>query len=193
MAAHFSAGVRLRQMTKASSSTADELTKQLAGRIGRRERSSKDAMLALGVSMIQSVLSSDDAPVLGLYVYMTYLKLMKSVARGKYRGIVPSLIGVPALLSLRPGLSQVELAELLGGERATVGVYAKLCLERGLIKREVSPDDRRRYALYLTPKGARELRKTAQLIPSHEDEFFKGLTHDERRTLLSLLEKVLKS
>jgi DNA-binding MarR family transcriptional regulator len=170
----------------------DELARHLTSRT-RRQRASKDEMLALGVSMIQSVIGSDDVPVLGLYLYMTYIKLMKSLAHGKHRGIVPSLIGVPALLSLYPGLSQIELAELLGGERATVGVYAKLCLERGLIKREVSPEDRRKYALYLTPKGARELRKMAQLIPSHEDEFFKGLTQEERKTLRHLLDKVLRS
>ena len=67
-----------------------------------------------GVDLIQSVLSPSGAPVIGLYIYTANFLLLKSIGRSKdYRRIKPHLIGLPAILSVRPGLSQTELAIFL--------------------------------------------------------------------------------
>jgi DNA-binding MarR family transcriptional regulator len=104
---------------------------------------------------------------------------------------MPHLIGTPALLSKHPGLSQIELAALLGTERATAGLQVAQCIEKGFVRRSVSAGDRRKYELYVTDKGLRLLAEAQGVVPDHEDLFAKTLTLDERETLRRLLMKLI--
>ena len=73
-------------------------------------------------ALIESQLSPSQAPVLGLYLHVAYHCFMGSfgiVGRGE---ITPNLVGVLALVATRPGMSQADLARLIGLERATIGV-----------------------------------------------------------------------
>src|SRR5665213_669524 len=112
-----------------------------------------------GVRLIERAISPQGAPVIGLHLYVAFGWLARSMARGtRFAAIKPALIGVPALLKAHPGLSQTELADLLGIERMTAGVQVARCIRRGLVRRERSVEDRRKYRLYVTPKGLANLR-----------------------------------
>src|SRR5512146_593768 len=115
------------------------------------------------LALLERTLCPTGETVLGLYVYTAGVDLLQSLNRNyTYRAIVPHLIGAPAIVSVRPGLSQTELAQYLGVERATSGKQVAACLKRGWIRREVPPHDKRRYSLYITPKGQKMLREVAQ-------------------------------
>jgi DNA-binding MarR family transcriptional regulator len=145
-----------------------------------------------GVRIIERAISPAGAPVIGLHLYMAYGWLARSMSRhGKFGGIKPAVIGLPALLKAHPGLSQTEVADMLGLERMTVGVQVQQCIHGGLVRRQRSADDRRKYRLYVTSKGLERLRRIAKLIPAHEQYLFGALSQNERKTLHRLLQKVI--
>lgn len=147
-----------------------------------------------GVQTIESVLGKDkdSVPVLGLYLHTVHILLIKSLGRNpRFRSIMPHLIGTPAILSKHPGLSQIELAALLGTERATAGLQVAQCLKQGFVRRVASRTDRRRYELFVTPKGLKLLEDAREVIPQHEDMFAASLTPSERSTLRRLLLRLI--
>lgn len=148
--------------------------------------------LSTGVSLIEQAISPDGAPVTGLHLYVAYTRLKRSMGRGtRFAAINPNTIGVPALLKARPGLSQTELADLLGVERMTAGVQVAQCIRAGLVTRRRSEHDRRKYVLHVTSKGLANLRRVAKLIPAHERSLFEGFSSAERALLHKLLAKFL--
>lgn len=143
-----------------------------------------------GLRLIERAISPDGTPVIGLHLYVAYGLLSRSMAAGgPFAGIKPAAIGVPALLQARPGLSQTELADLMGVERVTAGVQVQRCISRGLVKRVRSKVDRRKYTLSITRKGLDNLRRTARLIPLHEQYLFGRLSARERKLLYRILQK----
>jgi DNA-binding MarR family transcriptional regulator len=163
--------------------------------MARSQRQAIDAPILSykeGVDLIQSVLSPSGAPVIGLYIYTASFLLLKSISRNKrYRRIKPHLIGPPAILSVRPGLSQTELAIYLGCERATAGLRVAQCMRLGLVKRVIAPDDRRKYSLHVTPIGRRMLAEAVDVIARHEREIGATLSRHERETLRVLLSRLM--
>jgi DNA-binding MarR family transcriptional regulator len=138
------------------------------------------------------VLKGGDSPVLGLYLHTVHILLLKTLTRNpRFRSIMPHLIGTPALLAKFPGLSQIELAALLGTERATAGQQVAQCIAKGLVRRVVSSGDRRRYELFVTNKGLKLLEDARRVIPEHEDLFAGSLNPEERETLRRLLHKLI--
>ncbi len=148
--------------------------------------------VSAGVRLIERAISEDGAPVIGLHLYMAFGWLARSMARGgRFATIKPALIGIPALLKTHPGLSQTELADLMGIERMTAGVQVKRCIRSGLVRRERSAADRRKYRLYVTPKGLANLRRIVRLIPLHEQYLFGRLSRSERAQLYRVLRKLI--
>lgn len=166
---------------------ADDEVREPAGSEARRRQEE-------GLVLLERAFSPSGDPVVGFFVYVAETTLMRSLKRRKlYHAIVPSLIGTPAILSARPGISQTELAAYLGIERATAGKQVAACLKRGWIRREVSAHDRRRFSLFITERGEQMLRRVASIIPQHENEFASALTPEERQTLKALMRKLITS
>jgi DNA-binding MarR family transcriptional regulator len=157
----------------------------MTSRISRRH-------VATGVRQIESAISPSGAPVIGLFLFMAYGRLRRSMGRGtRFAAINPVAIGVPALLKSHPGLSQTELADLMGVERMTAGMQVEQCVRAGLVRRHRSTDDRRKYVLHVTSKGHANLRRVARLIPLHEQSLFGRLSAGERKMLYRLLGRLL--
>lgn len=162
--------------------------------MSRNKGSAPHRHFSAGVRLIERAISPDGSPVIGLHLYMAFGWLSRSMARGsRFAAIKPASIGIPALLKAHPGLSQTELADLMGIERMTAGVQVKRCIRSGLVRRERSRDDRRKYRLYVTGRGLANLRRIASLIPLHEQYLFGRLSRAERATLYRLLRKLIDS
>ena len=155
-------------------------------------RTSPPRNVATGTRLIERAISTGGAPVIGLYLFMAYGRLSRSMARGSYfAAIGPDAIGVPALLLAYPGLSQTELADFLGVGRMTAGIQVARCVRRGLVRRRRSRQDRRRYELHATAKGRANLRRIAALIPLHEQYLFGRLSAAERARFYRTLHKLV--
>lgn len=148
--------------------------------------------VANGVRHIERAISPSGEPVIGLYLFIAYGRLLRSMGRGTpFAAINPVAIGVPALLKSHPGLSQTELADLMGVERMTAGMQVEQCIKAGLVRRHRSSEDRRKYVLNVTAKGLANLERIARLIPQHEQSLFGSLSARDRRSLYRLLGRLI--
>jgi DNA-binding MarR family transcriptional regulator len=150
--------------------------------------------LATGTRIIEAAISSGGAPVIGLYLFMAYGRLIRSMGRGSPFAVInPAAIGIPALLMTQPGLSQTELADLMGVGRMTAGAQVAQCIRGGLVRRRRSDVDKRRYELHVTAKGRSNLRRIATLIPLHEQYLFGSLSARERTQVYKALRKLIEA
>jgi DNA-binding MarR family transcriptional regulator len=142
--------------------------------------------------MVERAIRPSGEPVIGLLLFMVYGRLARSMSgRGPFAIIKPGSIGIPALLKAHPGLSQTELADLLGVQRMTAGMQVQQCIRAGLVRRIRSGTDRRKYRLYITRKGQAYLGRVARLIPLHEQYLFGALKVTERNALHRALRKLV--
>lgn len=157
-----------------------------------RHRTAVPPPSAAPAALIESQLSPQGTPVLGLYLHIAYHRVMSSFGRTVGHGeVTPAIIGVVAMLAERPGISQATLARLLGLERATVGTTVARAIAAGFVMRQDAHGDARSYALSLSPRGERMLRTLRHRIAGHEAAAGARLTADERAMLRALLHKLV--
>jgi DNA-binding MarR family transcriptional regulator len=98
--------------------------------------------------------------------------------------------GILGLLTANPGISQQELAQLLGMLPSRVVALVDEMEEAGLVRRQRDDVDRRRNSLVLTAAGKAALQKVAAVARAHEDDICSGISASERRQLTGLLERI---
>ncbi|MGI5171779.1 MarR family winged helix-turn-helix transcriptional regulator [Spirillospora sp. CA-253888] len=86
-----------------------------------------------------------------------------------------------------PVRSQSALARAIGADKTRIiGVLDGL-QQRGLLRREPDPDDRRIHLLSLTPEGRRLRDRVQTAIQTRENRLLARLPEDERRAFLRAL------
>ncbi len=104
--------------------------------------------------------------------------------------ITPPRMSSLLLIEANPGLTQTQLAELIGVVRSGMVALIDFFEAEGWVQREGKAGDRRAYGLRLTAKGRAHLARVKARVAALEDRWSSGLTPDEKRTLFALLEKV---
>jgi len=129
-------------------------------------------------------------------IFGFHLRMAQAVV---YRDFVESLgelaitqkqFAVLALVDANPGASQVEIAETLGTDRATMMALVDRLDQRGWIERQVAATDRRRQALFLTEAGKAIHARALELVLAHETRLMTGIPAEERSACLSLLRRL---
>jgi DNA-binding MarR family transcriptional regulator len=92
--------------------------------------------------------------------------LRQNAAAAGPRGLTAAQRFVLQTLAGERSLSVNELAERTYTDQSTVSVVAKRLVQRGLVSRERSPDDRRRVDLTLTRRGRELIERDAPDAPS---------------------------
>ena len=106
--------------------------------------------------------------------------------------VTPVQGGMLLTIAERPGLTQAALARLMAVEGPTL-LQALDRLEcNGLVRRERRADDRRSYALRLTPAGCEAVAEVRRFVPRREEEMLADLSPAERAQLLDLLGRVVR-
>lgn len=106
-------------------------------------------------------------------------------------GIEPRHYGLLMRLAAHEGSSQQELGALLGLNPTRMVFLIDDLEAQGLVERRPNPADRRRYALHLTVKGTRTLRRAQTVARRQSAAVGETLTVAERRQLAGLLEKLV--
>lgn len=101
--------------------------------------------------------------------------------------IRPAQYSVLVVIGANPGLSQAELADRLGIERARLVHMLDHLQKRGLTERLPSPTDRRTHALQLTKDGQKLLKRAKALAARHEARLTDKLGAGAREQMLELL------
>jgi DNA-binding MarR family transcriptional regulator len=100
--------------------------------------------------------------------------------------IRPAQYSVLVVIGANPGLSQSDLAEFLGIERARLVRLLDRLERRGLTERQAAAD-RRSHALHLTREGQKLLRKARSLAQSHEARLVEKLGVERHTLLIDML------
>jgi DNA-binding MarR family transcriptional regulator len=101
--------------------------------------------------------------------------------------ISPAQFSVLVVANANAGLSQAELADTLGIERARLVRLLHRLEQRDLIQRLPSSADGRRHALRLTREGQRVLTQAKMLSAQHESALKKRLGPERYRLLIEAL------
>jgi DNA-binding MarR family transcriptional regulator len=118
---------------------------------------------------------------LQVWVFQDFIRTLAPV------DIRPAQYSVLVVIAANPGLSQSDLADRLGIERARLVRVLDKLERRGLIQRLASPTDRRSHALRLTREGQKILKRAAMLAALHEAKLIEKLGPEQRKSMLTLL------
>lgn len=121
---------------------------------------------------------------LQVWVFQDFIRRLREI------DIRPAQFSVLVVISSNPGLSQADVAESLGIERARLVHLLDLLEERQLIQRLRSTEDRRSHSLHLTAEGQRVLKRAQALAMEHEAKLESILGADHRSRLLQILRDV---
>lgn len=100
------------------------------------------------------------------------------------------LFGILAVVQQQPRINQGEVGRMLGIQRANMVSLINEMTDHGLLLRETAPDDRRAFALTLTPAGEAKLEECLERIRAHEANMLQDLSEDERAALIELLSRI---
>jgi len=120
---------------------------------------------------------------LQIWIFQDFIRSLAEV------DIRPAQYSVLVVIGANAGLSQADLAESLGIERARMVHLLDRLEQRELIERQPSNTDRRSHALHLTKEGQRLLKRAKALAASHEERLSGVLGETERLHLLDLMRR----
>jgi DNA-binding MarR family transcriptional regulator len=92
-----------------------------------------------------------------------------------------------AFLNRTPGASLGELAEHIGIEAPTASKLVETLVQRGLVKRQEDPRDRRRMSLTILPKGKKSIDEATEQTRQFMVQRLAHLSEDERKQVLSAM------
>lgn len=157
--------------------------------------------------MVNDNISNDGVPTTELDPPLTYVDLQRdslgyAIKRAQVRSyevlfrvlgpdsLTPGRMTALSIVATQQGINQTVLAEMLGITRAGVVKVIDSLESLGYVERQAIPEDRRSYALAVTPAGYAELSRLNTLTRGYEKMIASKLTADERRLLMTLLDKV---
>ncbi len=107
--------------------------------------------------------------------------------------VTPVQFAIMNALIDTPGTDQVSLAARVALDAATSGSVISRLEAKGWVRREASPQDRRRKLLWLTPKGQKAVVAMAPLASEVQSLILQPLTAPEQQQFLDLLAKLVNA
>ena len=91
------------------------------------------------------------------------------------------------VISLHPGSSQDFLVDYFYMDKGNVAKEARKLEERGYLRRELDPHNRRQYRLYLTPLGEEMVPIIRSQMLFWNNQLTQGFSKEEKEQLISFL------
>lgn len=95
---------------------------------------------------------------------------------------------VLAILSNHEGVSQSQISHELEIEKSTAGRLIDQIERSGWIERRPTPGDRRLWSIHLTERARQLLVEVEGVILHSRDEMLRGLSDDQQRCLIDILQ-----
>ena len=105
-------------------------------------------------------------------------------------GMRQVLFAILSVVSANPEINQGAAGRALGIQRANMVLLINQLVDAGLLDRKTAREDRRAFALTLTPLGADTLQECLKRIEAHEKRLLADLSAAERKTLIALLTRI---
>jgi DNA-binding MarR family transcriptional regulator len=144
------------------------------------------------VRTVRSPVNMDILPeLLGYNVRCAQLALQRSFTRTMGTSeIGAGVFGLLVLAGANPGIAQIQIATHLNVDKASVVSMVDKLEETGWLVRRRALDDRRRYGLFLTADGVRQLKLLKGQMQEREQSLGSLYTDEERRQLIGLLQRM---
>lgn len=107
--------------------------------------------------------------------------------------VTPVQFAILNALMDSPGTDQVTLAAQVAFDAATSGSVIGRLEAKGWVRREASPQDRRRKLLWLTPKGKKAVLAMAPKVAHVQSLILQPLQASEQQQLRALLAKLVSA
>lgn len=111
----------------------------------------------------------------------------QNVGNGEIR---PGLYSLILLVGANPGIAQIELANYLGVDKASIVALIDRLEESNWVVRKRSTEDRRRHGIFLTPAGTKKLAQLKREVTAHDKKFAERFTVEEYKQLIEFLQRV---
>ena len=129
--------------------------------------------------------------LLGFNIRRAQIALWRDFNRNVAEGFVrPGVFSALLLARANPGIAQIEIANQLGIDKASVVALVDRMEDAGWVTRKRSTDDRRRQGIFLTPAGVKTCSSLKKEMIEHERKFVTRYTEQELRVLISLLRRL---
>lgn len=117
---------------------------------------------------------------------------MKNYLHQKFKSldITTEQWGLLARLRVETGISQKELSDKSCKDQPNITRILDKLEEKGLIRREANPDDRRGFLVFLSESGARLRKKAVPIVQASLSQALKGFTEEETTLLKTLLNRI---
>lgn len=102
-------------------------------------------------------------------------------------GLTPPQHGVLIAAAQHPGLSQSDVARLIGFDRATIGQVVRGLEARGFLRRHSSNGNRRNKSVQLTPKGATALKRAGLAMERTSARLLSPFSRRDRALFIELM------
>src|SRR6266566_8431923 len=100
--------------------------------------------------------------------------------------LTPLLWGVMAAVLEEPGSGQRQLASRMGVDAVNFGQMIEFLEQKGLVKRQTDPDDRRARQLYVTRRGTDLRHRLRPSLLAAQQRLLSPLSKAERTALLDM-------
>lgn len=127
---------------------------------------------------------------LGFQVNLSAKAFAAALASRLPAGMTTAQMAVLSLLTDHPGASQREIAAATGIDTATLAEMLKRLEARGVVTREPDPNDARRLLVRVGDLGPGDLATALEAAHDVNERAMAGLSDDERRMLIPLLERL---
>lgn len=105
-------------------------------------------------------------------------------------GLTQKQVSVLWMVAEEPGIAQIAIGGRLRMDRATTMTIVNRLQDRGLMRRERSPDDGRKQALHVTAAGLAALDEAKACITAHEAWLKSRFSSDEVKKLVEMLSRI---
>lgn len=102
-------------------------------------------------------------------------------------GTTPVQSSIMQILLMQPGIDQVALAGEIGIDRTTTSTVLSRLQARGIVSREIDPENRRTKRAFLTEQGRAMLFRMQQSIDEAHEQLIGPLDRAERKRFLAQL------
>ena len=125
------------------------------------------------------------------YLHRQKIKFMN--ARLKDYGIIGAMYIIMLSVARNPGTSQDAIVTHMNIDKCTVARRTHKLVDLGYIRKDTNEADRRQNRLFLTEKGEAVIPVIREALSLWADTMAEGLTSEEEKSLVELLEKVVEN
>jgi DNA-binding MarR family transcriptional regulator len=123
-------------------------------------------------------------------VVKQYRKMATQYFREHKAGISVDHWVILKRISENDGCSQVEVAESTVKDAPSMTRYIDKLVNEKLIVKQLDPEDRRRYMLFITDKGRQLIDRLLPIVQEYRARATQGFSETEKKTLIALLQRM---